>query len=67
MDSTAKSAEAQDCLLSPQEAAQFLGISRAQMYRLLQRREIPAFKISPQAIRVWKRELVAWLENNPYS
>lgn len=67
MDSSAKTRHAQDQLMNPTEAAEFLGVSRAQMYRLLQRREIPAFKITPQAIRVWKRDVITWLEDNPYS
>lgn len=67
MDSIAKSRDTQNCLMNPMEAAEFLGVSRAQMYRLLQRREIPAFKITPQAIRIWKHDLIAWLEDNPYS
>jgi excisionase family DNA binding protein len=67
VDSNAKIDDAQNKLMSPMEAAEFLGVSRAQIYRIVARREIPAFKITPQAIRLWKHDVIAWLEDNPYA
>jgi len=48
-------------LMDAREAAQYLGISRAHVYKLAQRRQIPAIKIG-RCWRFSKQLLDEWFE-----
>lgn len=49
--------------LTVEEAAQLLAVSRAQAYALVRRGELPSVTVG-KAIRVPRRALEAWLEEN---
>lgn len=48
--------------LSPIEAASFFNISRPTIYRLIEKRQIPFYKIGGN-IRLKKKDIINYLEN----
>ena len=48
-------------LLRPSEAAELLGICRAQIYRLIATGELPAVRLGPKCVRVDRLGLEKWL------
>ena len=49
--------------LSPKELKDILGISLPTIYRLIDRRKIPAFKIG-NSLRFLREDVIAYLESN---
>jgi len=54
-----------EVLFTPEEAAEYLKISLATIYRYLNQEEnpLPSYKISRGVIRIKKDELMSWIEN----
>jgi len=51
-------------VLTSEEAARYMGISRSHLYKLTHRQEIPHFKPTGKVIYFNRAELEQWLQNN---
>lgn len=51
-----------NALLSPKDAAKYLGVSRATIYRLIERGELPVYRPVPDAPRFKVRDLDLFVE-----
>lgn len=51
-------------VLTSEEAARFMGISRSQLYKLTMRKEVPHFKPAGKYVYFNRTELEQWLQNN---
>lgn len=51
-------------VLTSEEAARYMGISRSYLYKLTMRREIPHFKPTGKCVYFNRAELEQWLQNN---
>ena len=52
-----------DRLLSVPDVAELLGVSRAQVYRFIERERLPALRLSNRVQRFRERDIEQWLEN----
>jgi excisionase family DNA binding protein len=52
-----------DRLLSVPDVAELLGVSRAQVYRFIERNGLPALRLSNRVQRFRERDIEQWLEN----
>lgn len=52
-----------DRLLSVPDVAELLGVSRAQVYRFIEREGLPALRLSNRVQRFRERDVEQWLEN----
>jgi excisionase family DNA binding protein len=52
-----------DRLLSVPDVAELLGVSRAQVYRFIEREGLPALRLSNRVQRFRERDIEQWLEN----
>lgn len=51
-------------VLTSEEAARYMGISRSYLYKLTCRREVPHYKPAGKVIYFKRAELEQWLQNN---
>jgi excisionase family DNA binding protein len=51
-----------DRLLSVPDVAELLGVSRAQVYRFIEREGLPALRLSNRVQRFRERDIEQWLE-----
>ena len=51
-------------VLTSEEAARYMGISRSYLYKLTMRREVPHFKPTGKIVYFNRVELEQWLQNN---
>lgn len=51
-------------VLTSEEAASYMGISRSYLYKLTMRREVPHFKPTGKIVYFNRVELEQWLQNN---
>lgn len=51
-------------VLTSEEAARYMGISRSHLYKLTCRREVPHYKPAGKVIYFKRAELEQWLQNN---
>ena len=61
---TARTIFATKEVLTSEEAARYLGISKSYLYKLTMRREIPHYKPMGKMCYFNRRELEAWLQSN---
>lgn len=52
-------------ILTLEEAAMFMGVTRSMLYKLTHRQEIPFYKPNNKMVYFEKSELVKWLRHNP--
>lgn len=52
-------------ILTLEEAAMFMGVTRSMLYKLTHRQEIPFYKPNNKMVYFEKSELVKWLRRNP--
>jgi excisionase family DNA binding protein len=52
-----------DRLLSVPDVAELLRVSRAQVYRFIEREGLPALRLSNRVQRFRERDIEQWLEN----
>ena len=51
-------------VLTSDEAARYMGISKSYLYKLTMRKEIPHYKPSGKMVYFNRKELEAWLQTN---
>lgn len=61
---TARTLFATKEVLTSEETARYLGISRSYLYKLTMRREIPHYKPMGKMCYFNRREIEAWLQSN---
>lgn len=52
-----------DRILTIPQVAEFLQVSKAKVYFMVQRGEIPYIRLE-RNVRIWESDLLAWLEKN---
>jgi len=50
-----------DRILTIPEVAEYLKVSKAKVYLMVQRREIPYIRLE-RNVRIWESDLIKWLE-----